>query len=382
MPSLTREGFFIRKEIYSMNRHLFTSESITEGHPDKICDQIADSILDAALEQDSNSKMAVEATIKDDFVLIYGEANTNAHIDYEGIALATIKAIGYTEDYQVLVKVNKQSNEINHAVVQNDGEIGAGDQGIMFGYACDDTENYMPAAIDYAHQLARQLSDVRRKNPILLPDGKTQVTVEYENDKVKRIDTILISTQHVASASQNEIADLLMKEVIAPVIDPTLLDEQTKYLINPSGSFVVGGSFGDSGTTGRKIVVDTYGGMGRIGGGCFSSKDPSKVDRSAAYYCRYVAKNIVAHKLARKCEIQVAYAIGKAKPVSIMVDTFHTGVKADEEILAIINRNFNFEVRNILEELDLCKPVYKKTACYGHFGRNEFSWERIKDIKF
>lgn len=382
MPSLTREGFFIRKEIYSMNRHLFTSESITEGHPDKICDQIADSILDAALEQDPNSKMAVEATIKDDFVLIYGEANTNAHIDYEGIALATIKAIGYTEDYQVLVKVNKQSNEINHAVVQNDGEIGAGDQGIMFGYACDDTENYMPAAIDYAHQLARQLSDVRRKNPILLPDGKTQVTVEYENDKVKRIDTILISTQHVASASQNEIADLLMKEVIAPVIDPTLLDEQTKYLINPSGSFVVGGSFGDSGTTGRKIVVDTYGGMGRIGGGCFSSKDPSKVDRSAAYYCRYVAKNIVAHKLARKCEIQVAYAIGKAKPVSIMVDTFHTGVKADEEILAIINRNFNFEVRNILEELDLCKPVYKKTACYGHFGRNEFSWERIKDIKF
>lgn len=365
-----------------MNKHLFTSESITEGHPDKICDQVADSILDAALTQDPMSKMAVECTIKDDFVLIYGEANTNAHIDYEKIALDTIREIGYTEDYHVTVKVNKQSNEINQAVVHNGGEIGAGDQGIMFGYACDDTENLMPAAIDYAHQLARRLSDVRRKNPILLPDGKTQVTVEYDDDKVKRIDTIVVSTQHVKEATQEEIADLVMKEVVNKVIDPSLIDENTKFLINPSGSFVLGGSFGDSGTTGRKIVVDTYGGMGRIGGGCFSSKDPSKVDRSAAYYCRYVAKNIVAHKLARKCEVQVAYAIGKAKPVSIMVDTFNTGVKTDEELLDIINRNFNFEVRNILEELDLYKPIYKQTACYGHFGRSEFSWEKIKDLKF
>ncbi len=364
-----------------MKTYLFTSESITEGHPDKICDQIADSILDEALRQDPSSKMAVECTIKDDFVLIYGEANTKAQIDYEAISLQTIREIGYEETYHVHVKVNKQSNEINQAVVHEGDELGAGDQGIMFGYACDDTDNYMPAAIDYAHQLAKRLSDVRRTSDILLPDGKTQVTVEYENDRVKRIDTIVVSTQHVKQASQEEIADLIMKEVIQKVIDPKLVDADTKYLINPSGSFVLGGSFGDSGTTGRKIVVDTYGGMGRIGGGCFSSKDPSKVDRSAAYYCRYVAKNIVAHQLARKCEVQVAYAIGKAQPVSIMVDTFGTGTKADAEILSIIKRNFNFEVANIIKELDLCKPIYKKTACYGHFGRNEFTWETIKDLK-
>lgn len=366
----------------NMNKHLFTSESITEGHPDKICDQVADSILDAALAQDPKSKMAVECTIKDDFVLVYGEANTNATIDYEKIALDTIREIGYTEDYHVTVKVNKQSNEINQAVVHENDEMGAGDQGLMFGYACDDTENLMPAAIDYAHRLAKRLSDVRRSNDILKPDGKTQVTVEYDDDKVKRIDTIVVSTQHAKEATQEEIADLIMKEVINPVIDSSLVDEHTKYLINPSGSFVVGGSFGDSGTTGRKIVVDTYGGMGRIGGGCFSSKDPSKVDRSAAYYCRYVAKNIVAHKLARKCEVQVAYAIGKSKPVSIMVETFGTGTKSDEELLEIINKNFNFEVSNIIKELDLCKPIYKNTACYGHFGRSEFSWEQIKELKF
>lgn len=365
-----------------MNNYLFTSESITEGHPDKICDQIADSILDAALAQDPCSKMAVECTIKDDFVFIYGEATTQAVIDYEQIALATIKEIGYTEDYHVMVKVDRQSNEINHAVVRDNDEMGAGDQGLMFGYACDDTENYMPAAIDYAHRLAKRLSEVRKKNPILRPDGKTQVSVEYENDKVKRIDTIVVSTQHVPSASQEEIADLVMNEVIFKVIDLSLLDEATKFYINPSGSFVLGGSFGDSGTTGRKIVVDTYGGMGRIGGGCFSSKDPSKVDRSAAYYCRYAAKAVVAHHLARKCEIQVAYAIGKAKPVSIMVDTFGTGVKSDEAILEIVKKNFNFEVANIIKELDLLRPIYKQTACYGHFGRNEFTWEQIKELKY
>lgn len=363
-----------------ISNYLFTSESITEGHPDKICDAIADSILDEALRQDQNSKMAVEATIKDDFVLIYGEANTKADINYEKIAKNVIKEIGYTEDYTVVTKVNKQSSEINNAVEWENGGIGAGDQGIMFGYACDDTENLMPAAIDYAHKLAKRLSDVRRKSDILLPDGKTQVTVEYENDKVKRIDTIVISTQHIKEATQEEITDLVMNEVIKPVINENLIDEDTIYLINPSGSFILGGSFGDSGTTGRKIVCDTYGGMGRIGGGCFSSKDPSKVDRSAAYYCRYVAKNIVTHKLARKCEIQVAYAIGKAKPVSIMVDTFHTGVKTDDEILEIINKNFNFEVRNILDELDLCKPIYKETSCYGHFGKSHFSWEKTKQL--
>lgn len=365
-----------------MNRHLFTSESITEGHPDKICDQIADSILDAALAQDPNSKMAVECTIKDDFVLIYGEAQTDAVMDYEKIALDTIREIGYTETYHVLVKVNRQSPEIHQAVVHGNEEMGAGDQGLMFGYACDDTENLMPAAIDYAHRLAKRLSDVRRTHPILKPDGKTQVTVEYENDHVKRIDTIVVSTQHAEGVSQDEIADLVMKEVVQKVIDPVLVDENTKYFINPSGSFVIGGSFGDSGTTGRKIVVDTYGGMGRIGGGCFSSKDPSKVDRSAAYYCRYVAKSIVAAKLARKCEVQVAYAIGQAKPVSVMVETFGTGVKSDEELLQIINQNFDFTVSNIIKELDLNRPIYKQTACYGHFGRKEFQWEKVKELKY
>ena len=251
----------------------------------------------------------------------------------------------------------------------------------MFGFACDDTDNYMPAPIDYAHRLAKRLSDVRRKDSRLRPDGKTQVSVEYEDDKVKRIDTIVVSTQHIAEVTQEALAELIMEEVIKPVIDEKLIDEHTKYLINPSGSFVLGGSFGDSGTTGRKIVVDTYGGMGRIGGGCFSSKDPSKVDRSAAYYSRYVAKNIVAHGYARKCEIQVAYAIGKAKPVSIMVETFGTNTVSHGEILAIIDRNFDFSVSNIIKELDLCKPIYKNTACYGHFGRDEFSWERIIDLK-
>lgn len=364
-----------------MKDYVFTSESITEGHPDKICDTIADAILDEALRQDKNSKMAVEATIKDEFVLIYGEADTKAKIDFEGIAKKVIKNIGYEEEYQVMVKVNKQSSEIHQAVVQ-DGGIGAGDQGIMFGYACDDTEEYMPAPIAYAHKLAKQLSEVRRTHPILRPDGKTQVSVEYENDQIKRIDTIVVSTQHTPDVSRQEIANLIMKEVITPVIPDELLDEDTRYLINPSGSFIVGGSFGDSGTTGRKIVVDTYGGMGRIGGGCFSSKDPSKVDRSAAYYCRYVAKNIVAHQLARKCEIQVAYAIGKVKPISILLDTFGTGTMSDEDLLDIVKKNFNFEVKNIIEELDLLKPIYQATACYGHFGRNEFRWEKVIDLKY
>ena len=365
-----------------MTRHLFTSESITQGHPDKICDTIADSILDEALRQDPNAKMAVEATIKDELIFVYGEANTTANIDYAQIALDTIKEIGYEETYEVLVKVNKQSSEINHAVVQEDGEIGAGDQGLMFGYACDDTNALMPAPIYYAHKLAKQLSEVRKHSDILLPDGKTQVSVEYEDDCIKRIHTIVVSTQHKKEATLEKIAQVVMRDVISAVIPDELLDEDTIYLINPSGSFVVGGSFGDSGTTGRKIVVDTYGGMGRIGGGCFSSKDPSKVDRSAAYYCRYVAKNIVAAGLARKCEIQVAYAIGKVKPVSIMVDTFGTGTYDDDRLLEIIKDNFSFEVKDIIQELDLCRPIYKQTACYGHFGREEFPWEAVKKLKY
>ena len=365
-----------------MKDYIFTSESITEGHPDKICDQIADAILDVALREDPNSKMAVEATIKDDFVLIYGEANTKAVIDYPAIAKAVIKKIGYEEDYNVLVKVNRQSAEIYAAVEENDGEVGAGDQGLMFGYACDESDEYMPAPIYYAHKLARKLTEVRRQHAdILKPDGKTQVSVEYKDDKVSRIDTVVVSTQHAEGVSQEEIKELIMNEVVRPSLEVELVDENTKYIINPSGSFIVGGSFGDSGTTGRKIVVDTYGGMGRIGGGCLSSKDPTKVDRSAAYYARYVAKSVVANKLARRCEVQVAYAIGKGEPVSLLVDTFGTGVTSDEQLLEIIKKNFDFSVRNILEELDLKKPVYAKTACYGHFGDPQFSWEKIKKIE-
>ncbi len=366
-----------------MKDYIFTSESITEGHPDKICDRIADSILDAVLAQDANAKMAVEATIKDDFVLVYGEANTTAVVDYAEIAKTTIKNIGYEEEYTVLVKVNKQSSEINAAVVNHSsGEVGAGDQGIMFGYACDETDEFMPAPIYYAHLLARQLTKVRKNNPLLKPDGKTQVSVEYKDDKVVRIDTIVVSTQHSSEASQEQIKEIIMNDVILACIDTTLIDDHTKFLINPSGSFIVGGSFGDSGTTGRKIVVDTYGGMGRIGGGCFSSKDPTKVDRSAAYYSRYVAKNVVANKLASKCEVQVAYAIGKSHPVSICVDTFGTGIKTDEELLTIINANFNFEVGNILNELALRKPIYFDTSCYGHFGDPAFSWEKVIAMKY
>ncbi len=365
-----------------MKDYIFTSESITEGHPDKICDSIADAILDEALRQDPYSNMAVEATIKDDFVLIYGEADTKAHIDYETIAKSVIRKIGYEEDYTVMVKVNKQSSEIHNAVNHQDAEIGAGDQGIMFGYACDESDEYMPAPIYYAHKLARQLTKVRRNNPLLRPDGKTQVSVEYKDGKMQRIDTIVVSTQHAPQATQEEIRELVMNEVILPSIEKEMIDENTKFLINPSGSFVVGGSFGDSGTTGRKIVCDTYGGMGRIGGGCFSSKDPTKVDRSAAYYCRYVAKNIVANGLAQRCEVQVAYAIGKSEPVSLCVDTFGTGVKSDEELLAIIRKNFNFSVTNILKELDLRKPIYSKTSCYGHFGDPQFTWEKIKKLSY
>jgi len=362
-----------------MERFIFTSESVTAGHPDKICDAISDSILDEALRQDPDAKMAVETTIKDELIFIYGECNTIAKIDYEKIAKNYLKELGYTEEYKVLVKVGKQSSEINHAVVKEE-EIGAGDQGIMFGYACTDTKEYMPAAIQYANLLAKRLEEVQKETDYLRPDGKTQVSVEYVDNKVERIDTIVISTQHTKDASYEEIYSLLMKEVIEKVIPLDLLDENTKYLINPSGSFIVGGSFGDSGTTGRKIICDTYGGMGKIGGGCFSSKDPSKVDRSAAYYCRYVAKNLVANNLADKCEIQVSYAIGKEDPVSIYIDTFDTEKVKKEKLYRIVAQNFNFKVKNMIEELDLKKPIYKKTSAYGHFGREEFPWEKVKKL--
>ncbi|WP_276930781.1 methionine adenosyltransferase [Faecalibaculum rodentium] len=362
-----------------MSEYIFTSESVTEGHPDKVCDLIADSILDAALAQDPQSNMAVEATIKDDFVLIYGEANTRAKLDYEAIALDTIRKIGYTEPYHVKVVVNEQSPEIHNAV--NRDVVCAGDQGIMFGFACSETDEYMPAPIYYAHALSRQLAKIRREDDRLRPDGKTQVSVEYKDGKPVRIDAIVVSTQHREDVSQEEIHELVREKVIDPVIPAHMLDDRTKYFINPSGSFVVGGSFGDSGTTGRKIVCDTYGGRGRIGGGCFSSKDPTKVDRSAAYYARWVAKNIVAAGLADQCEVQVSYAIGEPEPVSIFVDTFNTGKVSDEKILEIISRNFNFEVGNILRELDLRRPIYARTTNYGHFGDPDLPWETIKELE-
>lgn len=364
-----------------MKNYYFTSESVTEGHPDKICDKIADSILDKALEGDPNSKMAVEATIKDELILIYGEANTKSTIDYESIARNVLKEIGYFEDYNVLIKVTEQSIEISNAVSNENGDVAAGDQGIMFGYACDETDEYMPAPIYYAHKLAIKLNKFQRCNKYLGPDGKTQVTIKYENGKVKSVDTIVISTQHTKEINNDDLKRLVIENVISPTIPKELFDENTKFLINPSGSFIIGGSFGDSGTTGRKIVCDTYGGYSRVGGGCFSSKDPTKVDRSAAYYCRYVAKNIVAQGLANKCEIGVSYAIGKKEPISIFVETFGTGKVSNEELENIILNNFDFKVSNIIKELDLKKPIYSKTSCYGHFGRKDFSWEKIKKIR-
>jgi S-adenosylmethionine synthetase len=362
-----------------MEKYYLTSESVTEGHPDKICDKISDYILDEALRQDKNSHMAVEATIKDDLILIYGEASTKAKLDYEKLALKVIKDIGYNEDYHVIIKVSNQSNEINNAVSKT--EMGAGDQGIIFGYACNETKEYMPMPIYYANKLAQRLTEVRKNNPnsILKPDGKTEVTVEYQNNKPKRVDTIIIAAQHKPNIDKNELDTLIINEVINKVIPQKLL-LNTKILINTSGSFIKGGSFGDSGTTGRKIVVDTYGGIGHVGGGCFSSKDPSKVDRSAAYYARYVCKNVVAHNLADKCEIELAYSIGLPKPIAIYLDTFKTNKVPMSQIEKYIENNFDFSVSNIIKELDLLKPFYYNLAAYGHFGREDLklTWEKIK----
>lgn len=355
----------------------FTSESVTDGHPDKICDQIADTILDAALSQDPQAHMAVEATIKDDLIFVYGEANTTATIDYSAIAKAVLKKIGYNEEYEVLVKVSQQSPEINNAVDQR--ELGAGDQGIMFGYASDETPELMPLPITLAHKLAKQLSDLKKTHSFILPDGKSQVTVGYENGKPLYVHSVVVSTQHTPEVTQEHLREVIMNEVILKVIDPSLLRSDTIYHINPSGSFIVGGSFGDSGTTGRKIVVDTYGGMARIGGGCFSSKDPSKVDRSAAYYLRYVAKNIVARKLASKVEIQASYAIGISQPLSIFIETFGTHNVDIKEIVNYVYNNFDFSVANMIEELQLRRPIYAQTAAFGHFGRPNLPWEKIKE---
>ncbi len=363
-------------------KRLFTSEAVTEGHPDKICDYISDSILFEALSQDRNSKMAVEASIKDNFILIFGEARTKANLDYAKIARQALKEIGYNEDFEIAIKVGEQSSEINKAVASS--RTKAGDQGIMFGYACDETEQYLPLAYVLATKLAKRLADYRKSNPLcgLKPDGKTQVTIASSDGKVM-VDTIVISAQHEQKLDQESLENLLKTEIIDKVINKNLIDETTKIYLNNSGSFIVGGPWGDSGTTGRKIVCDTYGGAGRVGGGCLSSKDPSKVDRSAAYYARYVAKNVVMHGLAKRCEVEVSYVIGKEEPLSIFIETFGTAKIDERKIYDWVISNFDFRVQNIIDELGLLDFDYRQVSNYGHFGRSDLklAWEEKKDIK-
>ena len=384
-------------------KFLFTSESVTEGHPDKIADQISDSILDAILEKDPCGRVACETIVTTGQVHVFGEVTTTAHVNYTDIIRKTVNDIGYTNPTYgfdgkhcgILLSIGEQSPDIalgvDKSLESKNGEtknydIGAGDQGMMFGYATNETEPYikgiyMPLPIALAHKLAYRLSFARKNNEItyLRPDGKTQVTVEYENGKPLRVHTIVISTQHNPDISQKQIEEDMIERIIKKVIPPTLLDEQTRYLINPTGRFVIGGPQGDAGLTGRKIIVDTYGGMARHGGGAFSGKDPTKVDRSAAYAARYVAKNIVASAIADRCEIQLSYAIGVAKPVSILVDTFGTGRISDTEIEELITKHFELRPAGIIDMLSLRNPIYKQTASYGHFGRQEadFPWERI-----
>ena len=366
-----------------MKKYYFTSESVTEGHPDKICDNISDTILDECLKQDRESRVAVETFVSNNNVTIAGQITTKANINIEQIVREKLKEIGYDNaktdiDYRtckINIDITKQSPDIALGVDVG----GAGDQGIMFGYACDETPNYMPYAIYMAHKLSKRLTDVRKQGiiPYLRPDGKTQVTVEYEDEKPKRIETILISTQHLESANLDQLKKDIIEKVIKVEVPEKMMDENTKIYINPTGRFVIGGPLGDTGLTGRKIIVDTYGGYARHGGGCFSGKDASKVDRSAAYMLRFIAKNIVANGYAKKCEIQVSYAIGMKEPLSIYVNTFGTGTKTDEEIVELIKQKFDLTPDGIINYLNLKEPIYEETTNYGHFGKENLPWEKI-----
>ena len=371
---------------------LFTSESVSEGHPDKVADQISDSVLDAILAEDPAGRVACETLVSTGLVVISGEITTTAHINYREIAQETIRRIGYNDseigfDYKscaVLAAINRQSPDIAQGVNEGQGldlDQGAGDQGLMFGYACNETPSLMPLPIYYAHRLMQRQAEVRKDGRLtwLRPDAKSQLSVKYVDGKPTFIDTVVVSTQHNPDVSHAQISEAVIEEIIKPVLPKELLNEKTRYLVNPTGRFVVGGPHGDCGLTGRKIIVDSYGGTARHGGGAFSGKDPSKVDRSAAYAARYVAKNIVAAGLADRCEVQIAYAIGVAKPVSLMVETFGTGKISDEKITALVEKHFDLRPKGIIKTLNLLRPIYSKTAAYGHFGREEpeFTWEAI-----